>query len=543
MGKFIKSNPILSLCLFIGIILLPNLHVMEVSIMEARNFITAREMITDGHWLLTTMNGEPRYEKPPLPTWLSAISALVFGVKSVFGMRLPAVLLVMLLCTFIFKLSETLGLERSQSIRNAFICATSFYVIGIILEAPWDIFTHGFMMIAIYYLFQIFEKLIIRSKHVVLAGLFMGFSFLSKGPISIYALLLPFLLAYGFSYKYSHFKTKIGSILSIIISLLIIGGSWYVAVRSLDPETFHSIAKKETGNWSSYNVRPFYYYWSFFTQSGIWTIPAFVSLLYPYMKSRVSNLKAYKLSFYWTLFAVVLLSIIPEKKSRYLMPVLIPLSITIGFYIEYLITHFKNIQKGEKIPVYFNFGLISFIGILFPVLGYFILKDSLSGYWFNYVLACIALFGCGSFLFYSLLKSNMKQVFVFTVLFFGLTLLVALPLSQSLKSSNYKSISALKNDTENQNLKVYHLGPIAPEMLWQFGKTIPSIKPGGDNFVLPKENTFGLLATYITPKDKSYFESQYTIQEQAVYDLNIVDTDSRKYNDRLLSRYYIFTKK
>lgn len=40
---------------------------IPVSIMEARNFITSREMITENHWLLTTMNGEARYEKPPFP--------------------------------------------------------------------------------------------------------------------------------------------------------------------------------------------------------------------------------------------------------------------------------------------------------------------------------------------------------------------------------------------------------------------------------------------------------------------------------------------
>lgn len=52
-----------------------NLDVLDVTIMEARNFITAREMTLDGNWLLTTMNGEPRYQKPPLPTWLAAISS------------------------------------------------------------------------------------------------------------------------------------------------------------------------------------------------------------------------------------------------------------------------------------------------------------------------------------------------------------------------------------------------------------------------------------------------------------------------------------
>ena len=71
--------------------------------MEARNFVTAREMITDGNWLLTTMNGEARYEKPPLPTWLSAISASLFGI-SAFAMRLPALFMVFLLGLFCYKI-------------------------------------------------------------------------------------------------------------------------------------------------------------------------------------------------------------------------------------------------------------------------------------------------------------------------------------------------------------------------------------------------------------------------------------------------------
>ena len=543
MGKILKTYPILSLCLFIGIVLLPNLSLMEVSIMEARNFITAREMITDGHWFLTTMNGEPRYEKPPLPTWLTALSALVFGVKSVFGMRLPAVLLVMLLCSFVYKLSLKLELSKSHSLRNGFICATSFYVIGIVLEAPWDIFTHGFMMVAIYFLFQIFEKLIIRPIHVLMAGVFIGLSFLSKGPISVYALLLPFLFAYAVSYKYTHFKHKWGSILSLVITAVVIGGSWYVAVRNMDPDTFNAIAKKETGNWGSYNVRPFYYYWSFFTQSGLWTIPAFISLLYPYMKSRVSNMKAYKLSFYWTLFAVILLSVIPEKKSRYLMPVLIPLSINIGFYIEFLIQKFKTIKKGEKIPVFFNFGLIALIGLLFPFLGYFLLKDHLEGYWVYFIIASILLFGNGAILFNWLLKGEIKQVFLFTVLFFGFALLTLIPLKQSLKSDTYKPISNLKEKADAEGLKIYKLDGISPEMIWQFGDNIPDLILDDGVLNLPLENQFGVLFPDQSIWNKYNFIDSYDIKFREVYDLNLVDSESKKHNARLVNYLYIFTKK
>ncbi|HMC02147.1 MAG TPA: glycosyltransferase family 39 protein, partial [Flavobacteriaceae bacterium] len=189
--------------------LLPNIDALSVSIMEARNYITAREMIIDGNWLLTTMNGEARYEKPPLPTWFAALSGIIFGLKSLFGLRLPAVIMIMIIGCFVYKLSNKILDNVSQSFFNALIVISSFYVIGIIIEAPWDIFTHGFMLIAIYYLYDFFENKNSQIKSAILSGFFIGLSFMCKGPISMYALLLPFLFAYGLTYKYKHIKRNL----------------------------------------------------------------------------------------------------------------------------------------------------------------------------------------------------------------------------------------------------------------------------------------------------------------------------------------------
>ena len=157
MIKLLEKNPVLSICLLVAIMLMPNIDSLNVTIMEARNFITAREMVTDGNWLLTTMNGDARYQKPPLPTWLTAFSGLIFGLKSIFGLRLPAVFMVMIVGSYMYKLSNRF-LNESQSFINALIIITSFYVIGIIIEAPWDCFTHGFILIAIFHLFQLFGR-------------------------------------------------------------------------------------------------------------------------------------------------------------------------------------------------------------------------------------------------------------------------------------------------------------------------------------------------------------------------------------------------
>ena len=84
--------------IIVGLLLFgSHLGILPINIMEARNFITAREMITDDHWILTTMNDLPRYEKPPLPTWLTACSALIFGMEHTAALRIPAVIITVVL--------------------------------------------------------------------------------------------------------------------------------------------------------------------------------------------------------------------------------------------------------------------------------------------------------------------------------------------------------------------------------------------------------------------------------------------------------------
>lgn len=70
--KWPTKHPILFLTLVCLGVFFVNLDAIFVNIMEARNFITAREMIQYGHWLLTTINGEPRYQ--------TALAYLAYGL-------------------------------------------------------------------------------------------------------------------------------------------------------------------------------------------------------------------------------------------------------------------------------------------------------------------------------------------------------------------------------------------------------------------------------------------------------------------------------
>src|SRR6478752_2376971 len=140
------------------LMLFPHLDGIETNIMESRNFITSREMVNKNHWILTTLNDLPRYQKPPLPTWLTAISGIVFGFDSFYGMRVPVALITLLLVFGTFKLSKRLGLSEKQSFHNGLILITSFYIYFAGRDNQWDMYTHSFMIICILFLWDLLNE-------------------------------------------------------------------------------------------------------------------------------------------------------------------------------------------------------------------------------------------------------------------------------------------------------------------------------------------------------------------------------------------------
>lgn len=542
--RYLRNRPFLLLTLICIAIFITHLDALWVNIMEARNFVTAREMLQDSNWLLTTLNGEPRYQKPPLPTWLSAGSGFLFGIKSVFAMRLPAALvsILMVLTTYVF--TKKLTTNNRYAFVSSLLLATSFFIVFSGRNGQWDIFTHGFMMVCIYQLYLLFSTQEKKYKRALIAAVFFGCSFMSKGPVSLYVLLLPFLTAYGLIFTYKGKRKTVLPLLLFLIIALLLSAWWHIYTYVLDPENVIATTTRETANWTSYNIRPFYYYWSFFTQSGVWCIPAFIALLYPYLKDKVFFKKGYQLTLLWTLCSVFLLSIVPEKKSRYLLPVLIPLALNTGFYIEYLFRRFTNISdKKEVIPVYFNFGLIGLIGLVFPFIGYYFLKDLSGVAWPWFVVLSIMLFLIGIFICLQLIQKKIERVFYATILFIVSIICFGMPLSKvAIQNEDYNSFTQLKKWEEKNNTPVYEFAHSTPEIVWEYGSNIPVIF-GSQITTLPKEKTFAVLVGINKEKELKEAFKEYTIKKITKYDINPNNVSSKRYNGRLWRDLFLVSKK
>jgi len=535
----LKYNPFLLLILVCLGIFFVNLDAIYINIMEARNFITAREMILDGNWIFTSMNGLPRYEKPPLPTWLTALSMMVLGMENLFALRLPAALmgLLVVLTTYIFSLKLT-G-YKVFALVAALISATSFHIILSGRDGQWDIFTHAFMLVCIFFLYKIFTKEPHQYRNAILAGLFFGFSFLSKGPVSIYALLLPFLIAYGATFKYKEMRSLWLPLIIFVVVAIPTSILWNVYVYTHDTSAVAEITSKETGRWLNYNVRPFYYYWSFVIQSGLWTIPAFTALLYPYLKNKVFDKKAYTFTLIWTLASVILLSLIPEKKSRYLLPVLIPMAMNTAFYIEYIFRCFKTMtSKKETIIVYFHFGLIALIGCAFPIAAYFYFGETLHNLMIWYLLTSICLLAIGIGIVIFLRKKEMATVFYLTIAFIFSVLCFGLPLAKGIThNSEYNSILNVKPYLEKNNAKLYEFEAFTPELIWEYGEPI-EVLFDGENYKIPKEKGFYILTNTLEENEFRKIFANFHIQKVGSFDMNPVGIESRSHKVRLHRNMY-----
>ncbi len=520
--NFLKKYYFLVIVLFLLIYSFSTFNLIEVGIMEARNFQTANEIIENDNWLLPTLNDEPRYQKPPLPTWLTALSVLLFNSKAVIFYRIPAILFLFIIGVTSYFFSIGINFNKSESIINGLITVSSIYIIAIIFEAPWDIFAHGFMFIAIYYLFNSFKNSFTKS-HNILIGILIGLSIMSKGPISIYALLIPFLLSYLLVYK----KISLNNLIIIFIISIVSGGIWYLYVYTQDYNTLVEIGAQETENWSNYNVKPFYYYWDFFINSGIWTIPAITSIILPFINRKISVNKHHLLTCYWVLFSVILLSLIPEKKTRYLMPVLIPLALNTGFYINYIIKYSKLKISPLLLPIYLNFLVIAIFGLIIPIT-----------HILNYGISSLPIIGVLITLFfiYNLYKRNFDKVIYLKIILFFTVINFTLPQTYSNTNNDYTSLNSLEN--EIQNLKLYSDYKITADLIWNLKRKVKKTELSKINdsiFVLISNKNYDSI-------NYEFRENRLIIDKKIKVDFNPTTEDSNRYRDRLATNLYILSK-
>lgn len=444
-------------------------------IMESRNLVTAHEMIEYDNWLVPTMNGKLRLEKPPLPTWVSA--GIEYIQPDNISMQraasgIMATIMVFFLYFFAFKLSG----NRLLGLLSALVLATSFNVIMAGRVATWDIYCHSFMLGAIFFFYQGMTSLRSSWRMFILAGLFLGLSFLGKGPVAFYALLLPFLISYIAVYRPS-FRRKGLPIAVMVLVFVVVSFWWYLYLIIFHKDMTMYVWAKESTAWMERNVRPWYYYWQFFAESGIWSLFLLTGLCWPWLKRKVTMKKEYTFAVVWTFVTLVLLSLFPEKKTRYLLPILVPSAMVVAHYLVYIFiaTKEKMLTTSDRVVFRINAFLPALISLAMPVAIYMLYYTKGQIGLTLFIIVSILFLVAAYSIFAGGVRMKTMKVFTGVVLLLILVETLLMPrVANMFNNTDIKSIRAVREIEEVNHLPFYYPSDeeLRIELVYEAGRRI-----------------------------------------------------------------------
>lgn len=425
---------------------------LPTDIMESRNIVTAREMVSDGNWLVPTMNGELRLEKPPLPTWVAGIIEEVCP-GSLGAQRAAAGVMGLTWTLFLYLFAKFISRRRDYALLTVMVFLTSYHIVVMGRTATWDIYCHAFMMGGIYFMARgLYDERVSGLSHRLwfpAAGLMMGLSFLSKGPVSFYALLLPALIA-SLCLPRPKMKGKWGWLVLMIVICVVVSSWWYVYLLMFHHDAVTAVINKESGAWSGHNVRPWYYYWRFFSETGVWALLMLASLAVTYWKRTLKDQRTYIFSIAWTLATLVLLSLMPEKKIRYLLPMMASCAMCVACLLEHMD---GTVDKVSRWLLRVNGFVVGIIALALPV-------AAIVMHWLSVsveILLCVLFLAVGVFIVVSSYRLKAKRMVYGVCLMFMLTECFLLkPIGGAFGNPGRRSISLTRNMTELQGVPFYH---------------------------------------------------------------------------------------
>lgn len=527
---------ILIVCLFAFFV---NNQVIPADIMESRNLATAQEMNSEGNYLTPTMNGELRLEKPPLPTWIAAVIEIITPgnlIAQRYAAGIIATLMVLFLYMFTFRLTK----NRKIGLTASLILATCFNIVLMGRTATWDIFCHSFMLGGIYFLFIALTKQGAQWKNFLLSGFLMGLSFLSKGPVSFYALLLPFLISYLIVYKPS-LKDKRSALTGMIVLSLIVSFWWMAYNLIFHPEMALSVAQKETSSWLDRNVRPWYYYWQFPAEAGIWALFFVTAIVYYFIYKKDAFRKENRLAIIWFFASLLLLSIIPEKKTRYLLPILVPGAILIAFYFYHAAK--SMVSKGERVLFKTNAIVIAVILIGIPVALYIMFYND--GLISPFILGLITIlsWALSAYLLWSVLNpKKIRVVNTFNAIIACMILvegLCLIPIGRMFINEDIHSIRLLRENEKVKGLPFYYDSgedAIRIELVYETNKIIRPLDPTDTTFIYTHTPFVFLTGNSV---DSTFKDKNVSIEYIDTFDNNWRKATHKRYNKNLVKKVAI----
>jgi 4-amino-4-deoxy-L-arabinose transferase-like glycosyltransferase len=419
-----------------------------------------RQMILRNDYVSTFFNYQPRFDKPPLNFWITAVFYKLFGMNE-FTSRLASNIFGFLGLIMVYLFGRKL-FNRRSGLLAALILGTSFLYFIETQMAIIDTTLTFFITLTLYWFYQgFFER---QPKFLLLMGIPLGLGILTKGPV---ALILP--AAVGLTTGLSEiFRKRVNwrslfnwRILGAFVIALAISLPWYLAMWSRHGMSFldahfgyHMIRRFSTaieghgGGWYYY----LYYVVLLFIGFLPWSfgITGSISAVF----KKLTGSKTFFL-FSWSMVIFGFFTIAQTKLPGYILPLLPPVALMMGSWWDGLFDETKSNSH-----FWWGNAIQCFIAFLFVALIVYKKSELPAGYEstigiFVFLPVCLVLTAMLLLITYLRTKSYrlpFKTSFVIAYIFWAVFLMTLVPIIENFKPSKYLAAEVRKYLTDKDTI-------------------------------------------------------------------------------------------
>jgi 4-amino-4-deoxy-L-arabinose transferase-like glycosyltransferase len=340
-----RTGGLLALLLLASLLFFCRLRSPLLEPEEVRYAEIPRQMLHADRWVVPVLHGQDYLDKPPLFYWLVIGSYRVFGVHE-WSARVVAGLIPILTVAVVYGWARrTLG-PRAALMAGLVLCLTPEFVYRGRMVTPnglLALFTTA--ALACGHIALTKRNSPLTTHHLpltswwLLAAIFTGLGLLAKGPVAV-ALVVPQLVIVGWLDRR---LARVGWIgwAAFAATAFAVAGPWYVAVVGRCPEFagyflwFHNVVRYAA---PFDHVKPF---WFYLPQLALGLLP-WTLLLVPLMRLlarrrwsvAVRRPGALGFALVAAIWGLVFFSAAGSKRPVYLLPVLPPLALALGCYLD-----------------------------------------------------------------------------------------------------------------------------------------------------------------------------------------------------------------
>ncbi len=303
---------------------------------EARYAEISQEMLRSGDWLTPRLIFIKHFHKPPFTYWITAAGFRLFGFNNLAG-RVFLVLAGLGVLLYTLLLARLLFHHRAAIHRAAVvILGSSPLFLGLSRTLTTDIYLAFFTVAAVYHHWRFHFGG--RKAHFLLAAVFLGLGFFTKGPIPLIFFLLPWI---AFRLLHRGSAQRAGSATwGFLFIFAAIALPWYLWAVSTTPGLLSYFLKFQTVDRYLTNVHhrsgPVYYY-LFLLLAGMlyWATYFYFFLIKTLQRPRrLLDRPTELLLLLYTLLPFLFFSFSKSKLAAYLLPAFPFFALLTAYWLE-----------------------------------------------------------------------------------------------------------------------------------------------------------------------------------------------------------------